>query len=372
MDPDLPLPSSSTRKVKFAPKGPPRRKKQNSIQPKNEADGNEDRDDNEAAEALLRKFNERLTRQKPKTEKKVEVAFSHGVASPTSIRTSGKPKELTVNRDGTLKDNESYDKMDIDFVPTLPSSTGSDLAEMSVDNSDPLLRRKKKEYEEPWDYHHSNYPVTLPLRRPFSGDPEILNEAEFGEAAKNAEYDENNVNPASELGLLEKTDDVQFLFLQLPANLPISKLQASTGGRDTAGSLTLPGDKSDKAGILSSSMLKGKEIASNAPRPLASAKGKEIVDSPTISRRHNNTTNKACSLQELPAGNIGKMLVYKSGAVKLKLGDILYNVSPGVECSFAQDVVAINTAEKQCCQLGELGKRAVVTPDVDFLLDNLT
>lgn len=74
-------------------------------------------------------------------------------------------------------------------------------------------------------------------------------------------------------------------------------------------------------------MLKGKEIASNAPRPLASAKGKEIVDSPTISRRHNNTTNKACSLQELPAGNIGKMLVYKSGAVKLKLGDILYNVS---------------------------------------------
>lgn len=31
---------------------------------------------------------------------------------------------------------------------------------------------------------------------------EILNEAEFGEAAKNAEYDENNVNPASELGLL--------------------------------------------------------------------------------------------------------------------------------------------------------------------------
>lgn len=46
-------------------------------------------------------------------------------------------------------------------------------------------------------------------------------------------------------------------------------------------------------------------------------------------------------------------------------------VSPGVECSFSQDVVAINTAEKQCCQLGELGKRAVVTPDVDFLLNNL-
>lgn len=36
---------------------------------------------------------------------------------------------------------------------------------------------------------------------------------------------------------------------------------------------------------------------------------------------------KACALEELPAGFMGKMLVYKSGAVKLKLGDILYDVS---------------------------------------------
>ncbi|XP_060213052.1 uncharacterized protein LOC132640473 isoform X2 [Lycium barbarum] len=362
MDPDLPISSSSTRKVKFAPKGPPRRKKQISVQPKTEADGNEDKDDNEAAEAILKKVNERLTRQKPKTEKKVEVVFAHGVASPNSIRIFGKPREqLTVNQDNTVKEHESYDRMDID---SLPSSTGSDLAEISVNNSDSLLKRKKKEYKEPWDYHHSNYPVTLPLRRPYAGDPEILDEAEFGKAAANVEYDENNTNPASELGLLEKKDDVQILFLQLPANLPLGKRQASTEGRDTAGSLTLPGAK------LSSPTLKGKEVAGSAPRLLASAKGKEIVDSSTILRRH-NTTKKACGLQELPAGNMGKMLVYKSGKIKLKLGDILYDVSPGVDCAFSQDVVAINTAEKQCCQLGELGKRAVVTPDVDFLLDNM-
>lgn len=36
---------------------------------------------------------------------------------------------------------------------------------------------------------------------------------------------------------------------------------------------------------------------------------------------------KASSLNELPAGFMGKMLVYKSGAVKLKLGETLYNVS---------------------------------------------
>lgn len=36
---------------------------------------------------------------------------------------------------------------------------------------------------------------------------------------------------------------------------------------------------------------------------------------------------RACSLNELPGGFMGKMLVYKSGAVKLKLGETLFNVS---------------------------------------------
>lgn len=34
-----------------------------------------------------------------------------------------------------------------------------------------------------------------------------------------------------------------------------------------------------------------------------------------------------CSLQQLPAGYVGKMLVYKSGKVKMKLGDVIFNVS---------------------------------------------
>nr|XP_025695225.1 protein NDL2 [Arachis hypogaea]XP_025695226.1 protein NDL2 [Arachis hypogaea]XP_029153703.1 protein NDL2 [Arachis hypogaea]XP_029153704.1 protein NDL2 [Arachis hypogaea]XP_029153705.1 protein NDL2 [Arachis hypogaea]XP_029153706.1 protein NDL2 [Arachis hypogaea]XP_029153707.1 protein NDL2 [Arachis hypogaea] len=36
---------------------------------------------------------------------------------------------------------------------------------------------------------------------------------------------------------------------------------------------------------------------------------------------------KPCKLNELPPGLIGKMLVYKSGAIKLKLGSTLYDIS---------------------------------------------
>ena len=42
-----------------------------------------------------------------------------------------------------------------------------------------------------------------------------------------------------------------------------------------------------------------------------------------------------------------------------------------MDCGFAQDVVAINTAEKHCCVVGELKKRAAVTPDVDSILDRM-
>lgn len=45
-------------------------------------------------------------------------------------------------------------------------------------------------------------------------------------------------------------------------------------------------------------------------------------------------------------------------------------VSPGSSCIFAQDIVAINTVDKDCYMIGEIGKRAVVTPDIDSLLAN--
>lgn len=73
------------------------------------------------------------------------------------------------------------------------------------------------------------------------------------------------------------------LFLQLPASLPFVKRSASVKGKEMAGRLK---------------PFKGVGLSENG-----------------------------CSLEELPPGFMGKMLVYKSGSIKLKLGDILYDVS---------------------------------------------
>ncbi|RYR00527.1 hypothetical protein Ahy_B07g088644 [Arachis hypogaea] len=47
-------------------------------------------------------------------------------------------------------------------------------------------------------------------------------------------------------------------------------------------------------------------------------------------------------------------------------------VSPGSNCTFAQDVAVMNTAEKHCCAIGEIRRRVIVTPDIDDMVENLT
>lgn len=58
----------------------------------------------------------------------------------------------------------------------------------------------------------------------------------------------------------------------------------------------------------------------------------KVKEQPKASDSNEASTNagnipEAYDLHELPAGFYGKLLVYKSGAVKLKLGDTLFEVS---------------------------------------------
>ncbi|KAG8070797.1 hypothetical protein GUJ93_ZPchr0006g43453 [Zizania palustris] len=169
----------------------------------------------------------------------------------------------------------------------------------------------------PQDYTHTNYPITLPLRRPYSGNPAIPDEEEFEQSSSNRDHD-GKLTAAKELGLTASMDKPELIFFQLPL---------------------LPKEKS------------------------------VTEEESTTSKRHQ--PKQGCRLNEFPGGLMGKMLVYRSGKVKMKLGDVQFDVSAGVECIFAQEVVAINTREKHCCSLGEISKCAVVTPDTDYLLGSI-
>ncbi|CAH9098022.1 unnamed protein product [Cuscuta europaea] len=321
MDPGLPPSQPSSRKVRFAPKPPPRRAKNAEL--KTEASLKGVSDAVVPSGRLLRRLNEQLGRRKSNdtVKKEVQFVFPEEGASSAPTRTNLIPGDEKI--DGSTRLDGSADGEKIMFVNHENMTT------------------KKREYREPWDYDNSYYPITLPLRRPYAGDPEILDKAEFGEAARNMKYDESKIRASSELGLLDG-DEARLIFFQLPNNLPLRR-------RDMGVQFKLPSAK-------------GKEVV-EAP---TSAKGKEKVENQTADQR--SSTDKGCSLNELPSGHMGKMLVYKSGAVKMKLGDILYDVSPGTQISCPQDVVAINTMDKSCSKVGDVETHAVVTPDVDLLL----
>ncbi|XP_072976294.1 uncharacterized protein [Typha angustifolia] len=273
-------------KLKFAPKVPPRKLTKSNV-PKTEP--LETKDETIDKELLMKlktaKTNEGFRQRAPKNERK---------AAPAQV---------------------AFGQVNSLMARSFPVPRGDD-----KDTSASIL---EKEYVEPWDYTHSYYPVTLPLRRPYSGNPEILDEMEFGDASTSSVLDEAELNTGVELGLMEKREEPQMLFFQFPACLPFAK------------------------------------------EPAAALNTKETTNSNNTSL----TSKKGCKLEELPGGFMGKILVYKSGKVKMKLGDALFDVSPGLNCVCAQEVAAINTKDKHCCILGEIEKRVVVTPDVSSLLD---
>ncbi|KAI3962214.1 hypothetical protein MKX01_030764 [Papaver californicum] len=289
-------PKSVARKVRFRPKVPARKTPKSAVPKTNvspEAEAAE-------KEEMMRLVNRSLgLGRKPKTEKKSEDMEVDLTKKPTSttIRSFG-----VRNSSSRSSEMKSLDIVPFEGVPSHDSTPGSS-REM----------KKMKQYKEPWN-HYSNYPVTLPLRRPYSGDPETLDEEEFGEAGHNKEYDETEINAAAELGLMEESSETNMIFLQLPPSFPAFKRSSSA---------------------------MGKEIAGN---------------------RRSNT----CSLEDLRSGFMGKMLVYKSGAVKLKLGDNLFHVFPGSGVC-AESVAAIDTKGKRCNVVGDITRRAVITPDIDSI-----
>ncbi|KAF2540907.1 hypothetical protein F2Q68_00030138 [Brassica cretica] len=261
-------------------------------------------------ETCLLLFLLQIGQRRPKTEPKassVEVAFQPNFSS-LAIKSFGVPKE--------------DDKQSSDVNPSSSATTVSSAAILPVVSSPPARKdveeihtcvaRIEQDYVEPWD-QNSYYPTVLPLRKPNSGDPELLDQEEFGNVAKHAHYDENSINSAEELGLTSGQHcKKQMLFFKIPDCLPVTK-------------------------------------------------------QPTAKR---SVSERSSPFEGLPEGFMGKMLVYKSGTVKLKLGDVLYDVSPGPNTVFHNDVAAINGKERNCCRIGSSAKFATVTPDVESLLNS--
>lgn len=146
-------------------------------------------------------------------------------------------------------------------------------------------------------------------------------------------------------------------FFQLPPNLPLVRSQAGADAAVDNSKIS----KSESAlrigreqevarsltplrGADALAKAKGKEKIDHGATGIShgvspASRGMDIVGKSMLSRKKNE------HLEDLPAGHMGKMLVYKSGAVKLKLGDILYDVSEmylNIDCIFNFIQISLN------------------------------
>lgn len=65
---------------------------------------------------------------------------------------------------------------------------------------------------------------------------------------------------------------------------------------------------------------------------------------------------------------IGKLLVFESGAVKLQMGEVLLDVTAGTPCQFRQEVAAVNAKDAHFIFLGDVAQRIVCSPNIGQLI----
>lgn len=169
--------------------------------------------------------------------------------------------------------------------------------------------------------------------------------------------------PASQDGMLHTgapDDSPSLLFFQLPVHLPVAAPSASapTPAASAATGSTGAGPAAGVAPVRATDYLA--TLASTRPEG-----GSSCGDTGGA---------RPAPLKQLPRGQLGELVVYKSGKVMLSIGGMLLDVHPGAETSFDQEIVALDETQATTggtaplCRLGKLDQRLVVTPNLDDLL----
>jgi DNA-directed RNA polymerase III subunit RPC4 len=76
-------------------------------------------------------------------------------------------------------------------------------------------------------------------------------------------------------------------------------------------------------------------------------------------------------LEDMPEGQVGTLIMYKSGKMKMKLGNILLDVNQGMQSTFLENVMVVDHESeetKKAIELGHIVQKFVCAPNMDALL----
>uniref|UniRef100_A0A8D1UFB9 DNA-directed RNA polymerase III subunit RPC4 n=2 Tax=Sus scrofa TaxID=9823 RepID=A0A8D1UFB9_PIG len=89
--------------------------------------------------------------------------------------------------------------------------------------------------------------------------------------------------------------------------------------------------------------------------------------------REARLAENTCTLADLTEGQVGKLLIRKSGKVQLLLGKVTLDVTMGTACSFLQELVSVGLGDSRTGEmtvLGHVKHKLVCSPNFESLLDH--
>ena len=112
------------------------------------------------------------------------------------------------------------------------------------------------------------------------------------------------------------------------------------------------------------------EKVNHEPVEITDSKDKQLP--PAAKKSTLESAMGSLSLGDMPQGQVGSLVVYKSGKMKLKIGDVLFDITQGMQSSFLENAMMVDTLsedKKKVIELGNLTQKFVCMPDMDALLE---
>ncbi|PWA00670.1 hypothetical protein BB558_003276 [Smittium angustum] len=171
-----------------------------------------------------------------------------------------------------------------------------------------------------------------------------------------------------------ETDTIQSTTTTLLEDKKIIKSENEASNNEPSFAMDIEEDIKPKIKELESI---GKRTAKNISKPNSIDKDKKhpIGDDETKMQSKDASQDKEEEKmvidEDILQGQIGEVVVHKSGKVYLDYGGIKIELINGIECQFSQQLVALDSEAKQLFSLGAIKNRLVGIPDLEFLFSNI-
>jgi len=297
-------------------------------------------------------------------------------------------KGLPDNIPLTISKNRSENRLRYPITGNFPESDLNPLSKPTkqshtIDDKKDTIKKDAKFDINTMDFEKGDldgitYPMVLPLSKKKSKkiishdskDTAMNDLSMLSDATNFPEGSEVREILYTEDGFLEENEK-QLFFIQLPSQLPLKlpdkPIVRQRKPSDENASTTT---SSTGSGVTAEGTSQSTPVAgTSTPKVEPKKKPEQTVGNTDTPADNINAVDFVSNLPMVPGGYLGEMLIYKSGKMKLKLGDVLLDVQPGVQSECTQHAIAISEQTQKCSILGPVVKRIVCIPDVEYFLD---